>query len=42
MDFYGGHTTGTFSLGTGNITIYGGHSNIGIYTDKGDIISLEI
>ena len=39
IGFYGGHTTGTFSLGTGNITIYGGHSNIGIYTDKGDITS---
>ena len=24
IGFYGGHTTGTFSLGTGNITIYGG------------------
>ncbi|PWM28866.1 MAG: autotransporter-associated N-terminal domain-containing protein, partial [Limosilactobacillus fermentum] len=39
IGFYGGHTTGTFSLGTGNITIYGGQSNIGIYTDKGDITS---
>ncbi|WP_373592286.1 beta strand repeat-containing protein, partial [Fusobacterium varium] len=39
IGFYGGHTTGTFSLGTGNITIYGGQSNIGIYTDKGDVTS---
>ena len=39
IGFYGGHTTGIFSLGTGNITIYGGKSNIGIYTDKGDITS---
>ena len=39
IGFYGGHTTGTFSLGTGNITIYGGQNNIGIYTDKGDVTS---